>query len=108
MRTSVVVDREDHAESDEGDEDFAEDANEDGPPALVTRSRSWVRRPTPAKAGRKAHLLRLPSEVSWPAEKKPRLARTEIAMKPRMNLGNFCQRKRALRSTRAAWPCDAQ
>ena len=70
----------------------------------LTRSRSWVRRPTPAKAGRNAHLERFESELSCAAEKKPLVASTEIARKPRMNLGNFCQRKRALFSTRLACP----
>ena len=35
-------------------------------------------------------------------------AMRNVATKPRMNLGNFCQRKRALRSTRAACPCEVQ
>ncbi len=35
LHASVVVDGEDHAEGDEGDENFAEDAGYDGTPALV-------------------------------------------------------------------------
>ena len=35
MGGSVVVDRQDHEEGDDGYEDFAEDAYEDGAPALV-------------------------------------------------------------------------
>jgi hypothetical protein len=67
-----------------------------------------VRRPTPAKAGRKAHCDRLESESSCAGVKKPMVASTEMAMKPRMNLGKFCQRKRALCSTGAACPREAQ
>ena len=69
-----------------------------------TRSFRLVRRPTPANAGRNAHCDRLERLLSWPLVKKPAVARTEMARKPRMNLGNFCQRKSGLFATCAACP----
>ena len=57
-------------------------------PCLV-RSRRSVRSPTPAKAGRKAHLERLARLLIWLCVKKPAVARIDSAMKPRFQQNDF-------------------